>query len=192
MARIVREAGGRVRTNVFLRDMNLAGIRLDDGRRIEVLTDGLPLYHGRQLAIDTTFISALCGNGNPHPLACSVDGICLQRARGRKEATYPEFHDRGARAKLVVIALEVGGRWSSEAMQFISGLAQARARQDPPMFRKASAFSWRRRWVSLLSVAAHRAFAASLLGLPESLGADGALAATSEVVEDARYDLGVV
>ena len=50
-ARICREAGARVRTNVFVRDMDL-GAPVHDSRRLENLAEGLPLYGGVQLAID--------------------------------------------------------------------------------------------------------------------------------------------
>ena len=36
----------------------------------------------------------------------------------------------GARARLVVIAVEVGGRWSEEAHSFLSQLAEARTRGE--------------------------------------------------------------
>ena len=36
----------------------------------------------------------------------------LQEARRRKERTYPELNGAGGRARLVVLAAEVGGRWS--------------------------------------------------------------------------------
>ena len=52
-ARICREAGGRVRTNMFVRDMDL-DVPVNDGRRLEVVVDGLPLHGGAQLAVDTT------------------------------------------------------------------------------------------------------------------------------------------
>ena len=42
-ARVCREAGGRVSTNVFLRDLDLPVARVD-GRRLEVFVDGLPLF----------------------------------------------------------------------------------------------------------------------------------------------------
>ena len=46
-ARICREAGGRVRVNVFVRDMDLIIPNANDGRRLEVVVDGLPLFGGR-------------------------------------------------------------------------------------------------------------------------------------------------
>ena len=53
-ARICREAGGRVRTNMFLRDMDLP-LPVGDARRFQIVVDGLPLRGGAQLAVDTTF-----------------------------------------------------------------------------------------------------------------------------------------
>ena len=52
-ARICWEAGGRVATNVFLRDLDLDVHNAGDARRLEVVADGLPLFGGAQLAVDT-------------------------------------------------------------------------------------------------------------------------------------------
>ena len=49
-ARVCREAGARVRTNVMVRDMDLVPAAA------EVVADGLPLYRGAQLAIETTLL----------------------------------------------------------------------------------------------------------------------------------------
>ena len=38
-----------------------------DGRQLEVVADGLPLFHGAQIAVDTTFVSVLRRDGTPHP-----------------------------------------------------------------------------------------------------------------------------
>ena len=54
MARVCREAGARVAENVLLQDMNLQGISAHDSRQIEVVANGLPLWHGAQLAVDAT------------------------------------------------------------------------------------------------------------------------------------------
>ena len=95
----MREAGARVRTNVFLRDLNIVGIRPSDGRRIEIVADGLPLYHGAQLVIDTTLVCALRGDSIPHPKCATEDGVSLLRAEKKKRDTYPELGERGSRAK---------------------------------------------------------------------------------------------
>ena len=54
LARVCREASGRVATNLFVRNMDLGVTRAGDNRRLEVVVDGLPLFGGAQLAVDTT------------------------------------------------------------------------------------------------------------------------------------------
>ena len=49
VARVCREAGGRVVVNVMVRDMDLAFPNAQDARLLEVLVDGLPLHGGAQL-----------------------------------------------------------------------------------------------------------------------------------------------
>ena len=61
-----REAGARVSTNIFVRDLDLAPLGGVDGRRLEVVTEGLPVFHGTQLAIGTTPVSPLRVDGVPH------------------------------------------------------------------------------------------------------------------------------
>ena len=63
-ARVCREAGGRVSTNLLMREMDGAP-NVEDGRRLEVVVDGLPLFGGRQIAVDTTLVGALHGDGSP-------------------------------------------------------------------------------------------------------------------------------
>ena len=98
-------------TNVMLRDLDMVLPNAADGRRLEVVADGLPLCGGAQLAVDTTLVCALRRDGNPTRNAADEDGVALRRARHRKERTYPELVGRLARARLVVITVEVGGRW---------------------------------------------------------------------------------
>ena len=112
-ARICREAGGRVRTNVFLRDLDLGVGGVLDNRRLEVVVDGLPLFNGAQLAMDTTLVSPIRRDCAPRPRAHEVNGIALNHARRNKEITYPELAGRGGGARLVVLAREVGGRFST-------------------------------------------------------------------------------
>ena len=99
VARICREAGARVSTNVFVRDLDLIVPNVMDERRLEVVAEGLPLHGGAQLEIDTTFVSALRRDGAPRPSAATTDGVALQAARWRKEHTYPELVGPRARAK---------------------------------------------------------------------------------------------
>ena len=62
---VCREAGGRVVTNMFVRDMDLGVPVAGDNRRLEVVVDGLPLHGGVQLAVDTTLVSSVRGSGEP-------------------------------------------------------------------------------------------------------------------------------
>ena len=106
-ARMCREAGGPVATSVLVRDMDLAAPDLTDSRRLEVVVDGLPLFGGCQLAVDTTLVCALHCDGS-HGAAADADGVVLQFARRRKERTYPELVGPRSRARLVVLAM---GKW---------------------------------------------------------------------------------
>ena len=63
-ARFCREAGATVAANVLLRDFNVIAQRHDD-RRLEVIANGLSLWGGVQLAVDTTLVSALDAFGRP-------------------------------------------------------------------------------------------------------------------------------
>ena len=102
--------------NAKLRDMNVA-VRADDMRSIEVLASGLPLYRGAQLAVDITLRCALTAASQACANAATVNGAVCTRARADKEAKYTELVD-GDRCRLVVVALETGGRWSEEAVTF--------------------------------------------------------------------------
>ena len=50
-------------TNVYVRDVDLAEHNVLDNRRMEVVADGLSLWNGSQLAIDTTLVSPLHRDG---------------------------------------------------------------------------------------------------------------------------------
>ena len=147
--------GARWRTLEMMKFQNGAS----DGRRLEVVADGLPLFGGAQLAIDTTLVSTLHANGLPR--RAGVDGAALQAARRRKEWRYPELARRVGRARLVVLAVEVCGRWSKETQSFLSSLAHAKARSETSLMRRR--VLW---WVSLFSCTVARAVATSLLELP--------------------------
>ena len=69
-----------------------------------MVADGLPLFGGAQLAIDTTLVSALRVDGCARRHAAFKDGAALVEARKRKERTYPELVGNAGRARLVVLA----------------------------------------------------------------------------------------
>ena len=85
-----------------------------------------------QLAIDATLVSPLHCDGTARPGAAHIDGVALQVARRRKERTYPELVGPRTRSRLVVLAGEVGGRWSGETCTFVRLLAKAGAVLNPP------------------------------------------------------------
>ena len=66
----------------------------------------------------------------------------LAAAQRKKETHYPE---------LVVLGVEVGGRWSVETQRFVSLLARAKARCEVSLLRRRAEQAWRLRWGSLLS-----------------------------------------
>ena len=90
-ARVCREAGARVSTNVLVRDLDILPLDRQDGRKLEVVADGLPLFHGAQLAIDTTIVSPLRADGTPRPGSHARDGVALRAAQRAKTRTYPEL-----------------------------------------------------------------------------------------------------
>ena len=173
LARVCREAGATVRCNTKLRDMNIC-VPANDERAIEVLASGLPLHHGAQLAVDITLRSALTAQGCACPNASRSNGAVLSRARQDKETKYYELVS-SERCQLVVVAIETGGRWSSEALDFVSSLAGCRARDAPQPLRGSAFHFWRRRWIRMLSVSCGRAFASSLISARAEIpdGQDG-------------------
>ena len=173
-------------TNVWVRDLDLP-VPVNDARRLEIVVDGLPLYGGAQLAVDTTLVSVLKGDGTVLGRGSQLDGVALRAARRRKERTYPELVRPGQRAKLVVLAGEVAGRWSEETASFLRHLARARARSEPPVLQKRAEQAWRLRWGSLLACAAARAFACSLLEKRVSGGVDGDTPSVHEVLGECRF-----
>ena len=187
-ARVCREGGARVTTNVLVRDMDVAA-HPGDARRLEVVADGLPMFRGVQFAIDTTLVSALRCDGSALPRSANVDGAALQAARRRKERAYPELVGPRGRARLVVLAGEVGGRWSEETRDFLNQLARGKVRHEPAILRRRVQLAWRMRWQAILSCSAAKAFAASLLELRGGLGADGT-PPSYEVESTFRCELG--
>ena len=149
-ARVCREAGARVTTHTLLSDLNIPTVHRIDNRRIEVIANGLPLWGGSQLAIDTTIVSPLTSQAAPRQRRGQYAGTALRDARRSKERTYPELVQPG-RCRLVVFGVETGGRWSAEAAGFLRQLAHARARQSPEPLRQAVTAALIARWSALLA-----------------------------------------
>ena len=81
-------------------------------------------------------------------------------------------------------AWRVGGRWSAETTGFLGALANAKSRGAVPLLRKRAEWSWHLRWGSIVSCAAARAVASSLLELPRASSADGEVLPRHEVERD--------
>ena len=97
-ARVCREAGATVSTNIFVRDLDVVAAQAEDQRRIEVIAEGLPVFHGALLAVDTTLVSPLRADGEPHRQCHDTDGAALVAARRRRARTYPELAGGRGRA----------------------------------------------------------------------------------------------
>ena len=84
----------------------------------------------------------------------------------------------------VVLAGEVGGRGSPETSSFLSQLASAKSRHEPCILRQRVQQAWRSRWQAILSCAAAKAVARSLLELRTTAGADGDTPVSHDVLRD--------
>ena len=79
--------------------------------------------HCAQLAIVTALVSSIRADGLPRRKCADVDGAALAQARRREQRFHLELVGHG-RARLVVLAAEVGGRWSVEVRAFVSRLCR--------------------------------------------------------------------
>ena len=128
--------------------------------RIEVIVDGA------QLAVDTTLVSPLHGDGS---------------ARRNSQAR------EGGPGWLVVLAAEVGGRWSEETALFLRALAKARAQESSQLLQGPVTAAYVRRWSALLACSMAWSLTLSLLEqrpVP-SVGED--VPSVHEVLREARF-----
>ena len=140
-----------MRCHVLFRDMNVPV-----SRRV-----GQRAYHGAQFAVHVT-MRCLASPGPRQPRAAHKNGTALLIATQDKELKYHDFV-AGNRCPLVVVAVETGGRWTTEVVDFVSALAGAQARDALPLLRRSLFLAWRRRWSRMLAVSFGRAFASSLV-----------------------------
>ena len=94
------------------------------------------------LAINTTSVSPLRRDGTARRTAADRNGVA--QGRRLKETTYPELSGEDGRARLVVLAAEIGGRWWMA--QFLRALAKARAQSVPLLLQNRVKAAWLRRW----------------------------------------------
>ena len=131
--RTCREGGGRVRTDGLVRDMDIDAFNLFDTRRLEVVV--------APIAVDTTLVCPLTSRE-------SQTSVC-QRQRNGTELT-----GENALARLVVLAPQVGGRFSSETSHFLKGLASAMVRGPPQVLQGRAHAGWVRRWSAMFGCTA--------------------------------------
>lgn len=100
-------------------------------------------------------------------------------------------YNQGVSGSFVAFNSEVNGRWNPEAAQFVHELANEKKNTSRPKkhLRRTAAQAWSPRWTSMLTTAAQRAFAASLLELPSAgnAGADGDAPEFSELLDDSKW-----
>ena len=108
VGRVCQEAGARVARNARLADM-MFWSRTTAASKLSPM--GFPLWHGSQLAIDATIVSPVTRAGKAQP---GADARLVGAARRNGRQTYPELA-RARRCRLVIVGVEVGGRFSSEA-----------------------------------------------------------------------------
>ena len=121
VARVCREGGARVTTNMCVRDFDLdVPNAARDGRRLEVVADELPLFGSVQLAIDTTWYLLSTAKAQR-------GGVRKPPDVGKNGPTQNSF--TAATTGLVWWCWQQrwGGRWSDEARSLIRALARARA-----------------------------------------------------------------
>ena len=87
-ARICREAGARLSVNIRVQDLDLLPGPRADNRRLEVIA-GLFLFHGAQLAVDTTMVSTVRVGGAPRRQCAERDGAPFGPSPSHQRAHLP-------------------------------------------------------------------------------------------------------
>ena len=86
----------------------------------------------------------------------------------------------------MVLAAEVGGRWSKEARDFLVTLAAVKAREALFLLEPSVKAAWLFRWNCMLAGTAARSFALLLVsGLAP--GVEGAVPTLCDVLSEARF-----
>ena len=102
-ARICREAGGRVTTNVMVRDLDMVGPHVDDARRLGTgllfLGSARSRHNAGQCSADRRL---------SQEKGCAAGPVAAEAARQRNVRTYPGLVGPHRRVLFVVLALEVG------------------------------------------------------------------------------------
>ena len=130
--------------------------RLKCWRRTSLVTEGCSW---QWTSLCAAFLTC---QGEDHTHAADTDGAMLTKARADKEEVYTELATSG-RCKLIVMAMETGGRWSEESVAVLRELTHAKAQEAPSFKRFSVGLMWERRWTRILAVTCATAFAASLV-----------------------------
>jgi len=138
------------------------GLRLIDHRKVEIMAIGLPLYEGMPLVCDASIVSPIKANGIARPRAAHEPGVAIANIEDVKATTYPELVSSN-RCKFLVLASEVGGRWSAKTCRLVRDLATANSQEAAPRLCKSTAFTWENRWWSMTSVATQNALVVTLI-----------------------------
>ena len=85
----------------------------------------------------------------------------IAAAERDKLETYPELV-HSSKCQLVVLAGEIGGRWSDTNRWLVRQLAEERASKEAPRLRRSTR-AWEARWWGMLSVAVQNALASTLI-----------------------------
>ena len=88
-----------------------------DQRRLEILADGLPLSEERSWQLTGVVFPLHCDE-SPHPRG-QCGWCCFDGSQTTEGADEPGVGGPRRRARLVVLAREIGGRWSEETRKFL-------------------------------------------------------------------------
>ena len=133
-----------------------------DSRRLEVVVDGLSLFGGAQLAIDTTLVSPLSLgtglHGHDVPLLAALRWIGQEF--GKRDAIRSSQVTMGGHA-WSSWQEKSAARFSSETAQFLRCLASDKVRSTPLILKGRIHAALIRRWSAMLGCSAARSYALS-------------------------------
>ena len=161
---VFHEAGGHVpQRNVerMLRHTHVP-VPPGDNRRLDLVVPGLAVERGLPLFCDVTCVSPLTGSGLARSGATMRDGAIVTDAHRTNRATYPEVEQSGL-GRLLCLGVETFGRWGEDVLKILPTMAREKCRGLPGRIRQRAQIAQARRWWGLLSVAAQRSVARSLL-----------------------------
>ena len=146
----------------LLRDCNVP-VATGPQRRLDLVVTGLGVARGLPLLCDVTCVSPVTGAGEARGGSLTIDGGAVQSAARRcHHVDYPEVA-RSQAARLYCLGSEVFGRWGSEALQLVRGVARECAAGLPQRVRRGIQTRLLRRWWGLLGLANQRVVARAVL-----------------------------